>query len=154
MRIKHLDKKVTPKAKLKASHTVKKVTHSADTQRRIKDLQALNKKTHASTPAGKKAVAKKAASTAAQQAAAKKKLAIAAQQTSKVGKKVATKSGGTLLKTAKSVGGKAALAAAGAGAAYGGYKLYKRHFSKAAKACKGKAGAERTLCLQQQTRQT
>ena len=117
-------------------------------ERKIKDLQALNKKTYGITPAGKKTAISKLSK-------AGKKLAIAAQQTSKVtpvAKKTIGAKAGTLLKTAKSVGGKAAMVAGGAAAAYGGYKLYKRHLSKAAQKCKGKSGAERTLCLQQQTR--
>jgi hypothetical protein len=129
--------------KLQAAHkvnqTAKELASTADTQRRIKDLAALNKKTATTT-------AKKTAAN---------KLKIAAQQTSQFKpavKKAVTKSGGSLGTTLKKVGGKAALVAGGAAAAYGGYKLYKRHFSKAAKKCKGKNGAERTLCLQQNTR--
>jgi len=136
--------------KLQAAHKTKqlakKVASTADTQRRIKDLAALNKKTVTTT-------AKKMAPTVQKTAA--NKLKIAAQQTSKFKpavKKAVTKGGGSLGTTLKKVGGKAALVAGGAAAAYGGYKLYKRHFSKAAKKCKGKNGAERTLCLQQNTR--
>jgi len=133
----------TARMKLKAAH---KVASDADTQRRIKDLAALNKKTVTTT-------AKKMAPTVQKTAASK--LKIAAQQTSKfkpAAKKALTKSGGSLGTTLKKVGGKAALVAGGAAAAYGGYKLYKRHFSKAAKKCQGKSGAARTLCLQQNTR--
>jgi len=53
------------------------------------------------------------------------------------------------MKTIGKVAPKAGKYALAGAAAYGGYKLYKRHFSKAAQKCKGKSGAERTLCLQQ-----
>ena len=126
----------------KVKKAVKKVASDANTQRRIKDLASLNKKTV--TPTAKKVI-QKTGSTAA------KKLKIAAQQTSQL-KPVAKKAAPKLAAKLKSAGGKAALVAGGAAAAYGGYKLYKRHFSKAAKKCKGKNGAERTLCLQQNMR--
>jgi len=60
--------------------------------------------------------------------------------------------------TAKKVAGKSSIkgmagkAAIGAAAAYGGYKLYKRYMSKAAKKCRGLSGDEKTLCLRQNAR--
>ena len=130
--------------KLKASHKtgsgaeyLKKKAKAA-TQQKIDNLAALNKKTTALAKTTKVGTTVKTA--------AKKVVPIP-----KIvpGIKTATPKVGTAL---KKMGGKAAMVAGGAAAAYGGYKLYKRHFSKAAKKCKGKSGAERTLCLQQATR--
>lgn len=115
-------------AKLKLQ-AAQKVTSDADLTRRVKDIKALGKKTVELT----KKTSKKLKPTP-----------------------VATKKGGVkataLLKTAKGVGGKAAMVAGGAAAAYGGYKAYQRYFGKAAKKCRGKSGAEKTLCLQQNVR--
>jgi hypothetical protein len=117
---------------------------STATQQKIDNLKALNKKTQELT--GKtKAVVKGGGKTAVS------KLKIAAQQTSKL-KPAVKKAAPKVASTIKPFMKKAGMVGVGAAAAYGGYKLYKRHFSKAAKKCKGKSGAERTLCLQQATR--
>jgi len=60
----------------------------------------------------------------------------------------ATKAGTAITKFS---GTKAGLATGGAAAAalaiYAGYKIYKRFFSQAAKACAGKSGKEKTACM-------
>ena len=141
------------KRALKSSHKAKlppmelKAAHkTAAAKRKIADLKALNKKTGELT--GKiKTVVKKGA---VKQTAASK-LKIAAQQTSKL-KPAVKKAAPKVASTLKPFMKKAGMVGVGAAAAYGGYKLYKRHFSKAAQKCKGKSGSERTLCLQQATR--
>ena len=132
--LKRTSKKKAPvtKMKLQASHA---------TKRSIADLKALNKKTQT---LGKTTKAGTTVKTAAKKVIPKVPIPKIVP-----GIKTATPKVGTAL---KKMGGKAAMVAGGAAAAYGGYKLYKRHFSKAAKKCKGKSGAERTLCLQQATR--
>ena len=144
-----ISKTPVAKMKLKPAHKVGKVgkvatkLKTADVDRRVRDAKALGKKI---VKPSKKTTwspeAVKAGKTAAQGPDIVKTAA------KKVDPAVAKKAGVSL----KSLGGKAALVGAGAAAAYGGYKLYKRHFSKAAQKCKGKSGAERTLCLQQATR--
>jgi len=67
-------------------------------------------------------------------------------------KKTAPKAGevsASLKKAVKTTGKIGLIAGGSAAAAYGGYKLYQRYLSKAAKHCKGKVGAERTLCIKQ-----
>lgn len=144
------------KVKLKAAHKVGKVgkvakkLKTADVDRRVKDAKALGKKivsTSKKTVAKKPAwspTAVKAGKTAAQGSE------FGATVVKKVAPKTAPKTAGALKGLGK-LGAKGAVVGAAAGAAYGGYKLYKRHFSKAAQKCKGKSGAERTLCLQQNT---
>lgn len=87
----------------------------------------------------------------------KKKQAAAANM--KAAKKMAVKDPGALARAAKQTagGGHAATgaslqqvagaAAIAAAAIYAGYKIYKRFFSQAAKACSGKSGAEKTVCM-------
>ena len=60
----------------------------------------------------------------------------------------ASKAASAVQKFAGTTGGKyAAAGAAAAGAALAAYAVYKRFFSQAAKACKGKSGAEKTSCM-------
>jgi len=154
--------------KLKASHKT-----AATTQRKIGDLKALNKKTHELTGKTKtvakrkigdlktlnkktqelsgktKAVVKKAGTKWSPKAV---KAGKTAAKGSEFGTTVVKKAAPKVASTIKPFMKKAGMVGAGAAAAYGGYKLYKRHFSKAAQKCKGKSGSERTLCLQQATR--
>ena len=135
-----------------------------DIQRRTNDLKALQKKKDSMDPkvqaskqkvAAKKVLAKKGSTlTHAQKVHAQKTAAKGSEFGQNVVnplKKVTGKKSPGILKTLGKAAPKAGQVAAAAAAAYGGYKLYKRHFSKAAQKCKGKAGAERTLCLQQNT---
>jgi len=142
----------TAKMKLKAAHKVGKVgkvakkLKTADIDRRVKDAKALGKRI---VSTGKKVTTTtKKTGWSPQSVKAGKIAAKGSEFGTTVAKKTVPKTGGALKALGK-VGGKAALVAGGAAAAYGGYKLYKRHFSKAAQKCKGKSGAERTLCLQQ-----
>lgn len=120
--------------KLKASH---KTAAQIAKDRKIKDLTSLDKKTRELTGKVKPKVAKIVKTV--KPTVAKLKPAV---------KKVVPKAASTLKPFMK----KAGMVGAGAAAAYGGYKFYKRYLSKAAKKCQGKSGSEKTLCLKQNAR--
>lgn len=135
--------------RLKASHkTTVKTSAQIAKDRKIKDLAALNKKTR---ELNKKGAAVKTAKVKPVVTKAGKGKTVITKVTKTVKptiKKVAPKAKGALKPFMK----KAGMVGAGAAAAYGGYKFYKRYLSKAAKKCQGKSGAEKTLCLKQNAR--
>ena len=78
-----------------------------------------------------------------------KKIKASVPDVAPVAKKKGDSLGTIAKKAAKTTGKIGLIAGASAAAAYGGYKIYQRYLSQAAKKCKGKSGSERSLCIKQ-----